>query len=39
MSTSADTLREEVRLKYAEAAQAVEEGSSCGCGSGACCEG
>jgi arsenite methyltransferase len=39
MSTSADTLREEVRLKYAEAAQAVEEGSSCGCGSGVCCEG
>jgi arsenite methyltransferase len=38
MSTSADTLREEVRRKYAEAAQAVEEGSSCGCGSGVCCE-
>jgi arsenite methyltransferase len=39
MSTSTDTLREEVRRNYAEAAQAVTEGSSCGCGSGACCEG
>ncbi len=39
MSMSADTLREEVRRKYAVAAQAVREGSSCGCGSGACCEG
>jgi arsenite methyltransferase len=32
-----DSLREEVRRKYAEAAEAVSEG--CGCGSGACCEG
>src|SRR6185312_1724619 len=31
--------REEVRRKYAEAAVAVTEGSACGCGSGACCEG
>jgi SAM-dependent methyltransferase len=39
MTTTPDALREEVRRKYAEAAQAVSEGSSCGCGSGACCEG
>jgi arsenite methyltransferase len=39
MTTTPDTLREEVRRKYAEAAQAVTEGSTCGCGSGACCEG
>jgi arsenite methyltransferase len=32
-----DSLREEVRRKYAEAAEAVTEG--CGCGGGACCEG
>jgi arsenite methyltransferase len=37
--TTSDTLREEVRRKYAEAAIAVSEGSGCGCGSGACCEG
>jgi arsenite methyltransferase len=36
--TITDSLREEVRRKYAEAAQAVDAGSSCGCGSGACCE-
>jgi arsenite methyltransferase len=35
--TITDSLREEVRRKYAEAAQAVDAGSSCGCGSGACC--
>jgi arsenite methyltransferase len=39
MTLSADALREDVRRKYAEAATAVTEGSSCGCGSGACCEG
>ena len=36
--TTSDSLREEVRRKYAEAALAVTEGSGCGCGSGACCE-
>ena len=39
MTTTSDSLRDEVRRKYAEAAQAVTEGSSRGCGSGACCEG
>ena len=39
MRTTSDSLRDDVRRKYAEAAQAVSEGSSCGCGSGACCEG
>ena len=37
--TTSDSLREEVRRKYAEAAIAVVEGSGCGCGSGSCCEG
>jgi arsenite methyltransferase len=37
MTSSADALRDEVRRTYAEAAQAVTGGSSCGCGSGACC--
>jgi arsenite methyltransferase len=37
--TTSDSLRDEVRRKYAEAAIAVAEGSGCGCGSGACCEG
>ena len=37
MSTTADELREEVRRKYAEAAQAVTSGE--GCGSGSCCDG
>ena len=36
--TTSDSLREDVRRKYAEAALAVTEGSGCGCGSGACCE-
>ncbi len=35
--TTSDTLRDEVRRKYAEAAVGVTEGSGCGCGSGACC--
>ncbi len=40
MSTeTADTLREEVRRRYAEAARAVTEGGGCGCASGACCDG
>ncbi|MGH3006558.1 MAG: arsenite methyltransferase [Gaiellaceae bacterium] len=40
MSTeTADTLRDEVRHRYAEAARAVTEGTSSGCGSGSCCEG
>ena len=40
MSTAADSLREEVRRRYAESALAVSTGSgSCGCGSGSCCEG
>jgi arsenite methyltransferase len=37
-TTGADELREEVRRRYAESARAVSEGSSCGCGSGSCCE-
>jgi arsenite methyltransferase len=37
--TANDSLRDEVRRKYAEAAVAVAEGSGCGCGSGGCCEG
>jgi len=36
---TSDSLREEVRRKYAEAAGAVTAGSGCGCGSGACCDG
>ena len=36
--TTSDSLREEVRRKYADAALAVTEGSGWGCGSGACCE-
>src|SRR6266700_3441069 len=40
MSTeTAETLREQVRQRYAEAARAVEEEGGCGCGSGSCCEG
>ena len=40
MSTdTADTLREEVRARYAEAAQAVRSGEGGSCGSGSCCEG
>jgi arsenite methyltransferase len=36
-SESADSLREHVRSRYADAARAVTEGSGCGCGSGSCC--
>ena len=40
MSTdTAGSLREEVRQRYAEAARAVTDGGSCGCGSGSCCDG
>ena len=40
MSTeTADSLHEQVRQRYAEAARAAETGSGCGCGSGSCCEG
>jgi arsenite methyltransferase len=40
MSTeTADSLREQVRERYAEAARGAETGSGCGCGSGSCCEG
>jgi SAM-dependent methyltransferase len=39
MAITPDALREEVRRRYAEMAVAVTEGSSCDCGSGACCEG
>jgi SAM-dependent methyltransferase len=35
---SAETLREQVRSKYAEAARAAAEGRGCGCGSGSCCD-
>jgi arsenite methyltransferase len=38
-SATSDSLREEVREKYAEAARATETGGGCGCGSGSCCEG
>ena len=39
MSTeNAESLREQVQSRYAEAARAVTEGSGCGCGSGSCCE-
>jgi len=37
-TTTAEELREEVRRRYAESARAVTEGTSCGCGSGSCCE-
>jgi arsenite methyltransferase len=37
--TSAEELRDKVRRRYADAARAVTEGSSCSCGSGSCCEG
>ena len=39
MTAGVDALREEVRKRYAEAAQRVEEGSGCGCGSTCCTEG
>ena len=36
---TAERLREQVLLRYAEAARAAEGGDGCGCGSGSCCEG
>jgi arsenite methyltransferase len=41
MSSTADDLREQVRLRYAESARAVLDGSTAadGCGSGSCCGG
>jgi arsenite methyltransferase len=36
-SESADRVREQVRLRYAEAARTVSEGSRAACGSGSCC--
>jgi SAM-dependent methyltransferase len=40
MSTeTADTLRDEVRLRYAEAARSVAGGASASCGGGSCCAG
>jgi arsenite methyltransferase len=38
MSTTRDSLRDEVREKYAQAARAADQGDSCGCGSGNCCD-
>ncbi len=40
MSTdTAESLREHVRQRYAEAARVAAGGAGCGCGSGSCCEG
>ena len=39
MTEGADALREEVRKRYAEAAQRVEDGSGCDCGSTCCTDG
>jgi arsenite methyltransferase len=39
MSTTRNSLRDEVREKYAQAARAADQGSGCGCGSGSCCDG
>ncbi len=36
---TAESLREQVRQRYAEAARAAKGGGACGCGSGSCCEG
>jgi SAM-dependent methyltransferase len=36
---TAESLREQVRQRYAEAARAAEDGDGSRCGSGACCEG
>jgi arsenite methyltransferase len=38
-TTTAEELREEVRRRYAEAAQAASEASRSGCGDGSCCGG
>jgi SAM-dependent methyltransferase len=39
MNVTSDSLREEVRRRYAEAARGAAEGEGYGCGGGACCEG
>ncbi len=40
MSTeTAESLRERVRRRYADAAREASEGGGCGCGGGACCDG
>ena len=39
MTTTADALRDEVRRRYAEAAEAVTRGASGGCGDDSCCTG
>ncbi len=39
MSFERSSLREQVRERYAQAAREAASGSSCGCGSGWCCEG
>jgi arsenite methyltransferase len=39
MATTTNSLRDEVREKYAQAARAAEQGAGCGCGSGGCCDG
>ena len=39
MTQSADLLREQVRARYAEAARAVQAGSTATCGDGSCCDG
>lgn len=38
-SDTAETLREQVRQRYAEAARTAGDGGACGCQSGSCCEG
>jgi SAM-dependent methyltransferase len=39
MTTSAETIREEVKRRYAEAARAASDGAACGCGDdGSCCD-
>ena len=38
-TTTAERLREDVRRRYAEAAQAATEGKGCGCGGESCCDG
>jgi len=39
MTTGSDTLREEVRKRYAAAARSVSDGEGCGCGTTCCAEG
>jgi arsenite methyltransferase len=37
--TTGESLREQVRERYAQAARAADREGGCGCGSGSCCEG